>query len=130
MSFNVCGVCVCALSNSIMSDSLRPHGLQPARLLCPWDFTGKNTGVGCHFILQDLPDQGIKPTFLVSCMLNLFLFIEITGVFCVFTMLLHHFFFSPFLLSIGFLSFILLPALLDYIVTSCYIIGFLYIFTI
>ena len=35
-----------------MSDSLRPHGLQPKRLLCPWDFPGKNTGVGCHFLLQ------------------------------------------------------------------------------
>ena len=29
-----------------------PHGLQPTRLLCPWDFPGKNTGVGCHFLLQ------------------------------------------------------------------------------
>ena len=39
-----------------------PHGLLPARLLCPQDFPGKNTGVGCHFLLQgDLPDQGIKP---------------------------------------------------------------------
>ena len=35
-----------------MSDSLRPHGLQPTRFLCPWDFPGKNTGVGCHFLLQ------------------------------------------------------------------------------
>ena len=32
-----------------MSNSLWPHGLQPARLLCPWDFPGKNSGVGCHF---------------------------------------------------------------------------------
>ena len=31
---------------------LRPYGLQPTRLLCPWDFPGKNTGVGCHFLLQ------------------------------------------------------------------------------
>ena len=31
---------------------LRPHGLQPARLLCPWDSPGKNTGVGCHFPLH------------------------------------------------------------------------------
>ena len=31
---------------------LRHHGLQPTRLLCPWDFSGKNTGVGCHFLLQ------------------------------------------------------------------------------
>ena len=29
-----------------------PHGLQPTRLLCPWDFPGKDTGVGCHFLLQ------------------------------------------------------------------------------
>ena len=37
---------------SVMSDSLRPHGLWPTRLLCPWDSPGKNTGVGCHFLLQ------------------------------------------------------------------------------
>ena len=36
----------------LMSDSLRPHGLYPARLLFSWDFSGKNTGVGCHFLLQ------------------------------------------------------------------------------
>ena len=35
-----------------MSNSLWPHGLWPARLLCPWDFPGKNTGVLCHFLLQ------------------------------------------------------------------------------
>ena len=35
-----------------MSDSVRPHGLQPTRLLLPWDSPGKNTGVGCHFLLQ------------------------------------------------------------------------------
>ena len=34
-----------------MSDSLRPYELEPARLLHPWDFPGKNTGVGCHFLL-------------------------------------------------------------------------------
>ena len=32
------------LSRSVMSDSLQPHGLSPERLLCPWDFPGKNTG--------------------------------------------------------------------------------------
>ena len=35
-----------------MSDSVRPHGLQPTRLLRPWDSPGKNTGVCCHFLLQ------------------------------------------------------------------------------
>ena len=39
-------------SCSVVSDSSRPHGLQPTRLLCPWDFPGKSTGVGCHFLLQ------------------------------------------------------------------------------
>ena len=40
------------LSHSVVSDSLRPHRLYPARLLCPWDSPGKNTGVGCHSLLQ------------------------------------------------------------------------------
>ena len=40
------------LSCSVVSDSWRPHGLQPTRLLCPWDSPGKNTGVGCHVLLQ------------------------------------------------------------------------------
>ena len=37
-----------------MSDSLRPCGQRPARLLCPWDFSGKNTRVGSHFLLQEI----------------------------------------------------------------------------
>ena len=44
---------------------LRPLGLQPTRLLCPWDFPGKNTRVGCHFLLQGiLPTQGLNPHLL------------------------------------------------------------------
>ena len=35
-----------------MSDSSQPHGLQPTRLLCPWDFLGKSTGVGCHRLFR------------------------------------------------------------------------------
>ena len=35
-----------------MSDSVQPHRRQPTRLPCPWDSPGKNTGVGCHFLLQ------------------------------------------------------------------------------
>ena len=38
-------------SRSVMSDCLWPHGLQPTRLLHPWDFPGKSTGVGCHYLL-------------------------------------------------------------------------------
>ena len=41
-----------------MPDSLRPHGLQPTKLLCPY-FTGKDIGLGCHFLLQEIfPTQG------------------------------------------------------------------------
>ena len=39
-------------SRSVVSDSLRPHGLQPTRLLHPWDFPGKRTGLGCHCLLH------------------------------------------------------------------------------
>ena len=40
-------------SRSVVSDPQWPHGLQPSRLLCPWDFPGKSTGVGCHCLLRD-----------------------------------------------------------------------------
>ena len=36
-------------SRSVVSDSSLPHGLQPTRLLHPWDFPGRSTGVGCHW---------------------------------------------------------------------------------
>ena len=56
-------------SRSVVSDSLRPHGLQPTRLLGPWDFPGENTGVGCHFLLQGIcPTQGLSPHLL--CLLH------------------------------------------------------------
>ena len=45
------------VSCSVMSDSLKPHGLSPTRPLCPWGFAGKITGAGCHFF-----HQGIFPT--------------------------------------------------------------------
>ena len=45
--------------------TLRPHGLQPARLLCPWDSPSKNTGVGCHAFLQGIfSTQGLNPHLL------------------------------------------------------------------
>ena len=37
-----------------MSDSSRPRGLQPTRLLRPWDSPGKSTGVGCHCLLRNI----------------------------------------------------------------------------
>ena len=52
---------------SVLSNSLWPHGLWPARLHCPRNFPGKNTGAGCYFHLQvDLPDPGIEPVFPAS----------------------------------------------------------------
>ena len=49
-----------------MSDSLGPHGLHPARLLCPWDSPGKKTGVGSHSLLQGiLLTQASKPGLLL-----------------------------------------------------------------
>ena len=48
-----------------MSDSLRPNGLLPVRLLCQWDSPGKNTGVDCHVFLQWIfPTQGLNPRLL------------------------------------------------------------------
>jgi len=53
-------MCVC-VSCSAMSNSLQPHGLQPASLLCPWDSAGKNTGVGRHSLFQGIsPTQGLN----------------------------------------------------------------------
>ena len=47
-------ICACVLSHV--------HGLQPTRILCPWNFPGKNTRVGCHFLLQGIfLTQGSNP---------------------------------------------------------------------
>ena len=47
---------------SVVSDSLRRHGLQPTRLLSLWDFPGKSTGVGCRALLQGVfLTQGLSP---------------------------------------------------------------------
>ena len=48
-------------SHSVMSDSLRPHGLQPASLLYQWNSPGQNTGMGSHSLLQGIvPSQGLN----------------------------------------------------------------------
>ena len=53
--------CVCGL---VVSNSLPPHGLQPARLPCPRNSPGKNTGMGSHLTSPgDLSNPGIKPKF-------------------------------------------------------------------
>ena len=50
--------CCCLVPKSCLT-LLQPHGLWPARLLYPWDSPGKNTGVGCHFLLQGLELTGL-----------------------------------------------------------------------
>ena len=44
--------CCCCCVALVVSDSVQPHKQQPTRLPSPWDSPGKNTGVGCHFLLQ------------------------------------------------------------------------------
>ena len=57
-------VCVC-VNHSVVSDSLGPHELQPARLLCRWNSPVTNTGVDCHSLLQRIfPAQGSNPGLL------------------------------------------------------------------
>ena len=96
------GTVCCFVAKSCIT--LRPHGLYLTRLFCPWDFPGKNTGVGCHFLpqwlfpTQVLPYPRIKPTspalvcgfftmsrhrspdlfFCCCCFLNFILFLNFT----------------------------------------------------
>ena len=62
------GTCLCVslCTRSVMSSSFAtPQTEEPARLLCSWDFPGKNTGVSCHFLLQEIfSTQGSKPHLL------------------------------------------------------------------
>ena len=56
-------------SRSVVSDSSRPHRLQPTRLLSPWGFPCKSTGVGCHCLLLGICTRSHKETF-TSCLLE------------------------------------------------------------
>ena len=54
-----CCCCCCSVAHS--GPTLRPYGLQASRLLCLWNFPGKNMGAGCHFLLQGIfPSQGLN----------------------------------------------------------------------
>ena len=58
-NYEIASVWACMLSHSVMSSLC---GLQPARLLCSCEFSSKNAGVGCHFLLQGIsPTQGSNP---------------------------------------------------------------------
>ena len=56
---------------SVVSDSLQPHGYS-ARLLCPWGSPGKNTGVGCHFLLQGIFPTQVSNLGLLHCRQTLY----------------------------------------------------------
>ena len=59
--------CMCVVSHLVMPNPLWPQGLQHTRLLCLWNFPGKNTGMSCHFLLQGIfPTQGSN-----MCLLSL-----------------------------------------------------------
>ena len=60
-SSNIC--CCCLFTKSCLTLC---HPVEPARLLCPWNFPDKNTGVGCHLLLQGIvPTQGSNPHLLL-----------------------------------------------------------------
>ena len=65
------------LSPWVVSDSLRPRGLQPAKLLCPWDFPGKSPRVGCDFLLQGISWPRDQTS--ISCLAGGFLTTEPPG---------------------------------------------------
>ena len=52
LTFHTNQIGIGSISHSVVADSLQPHGLKTARLLCPWNFPGKKTRVGCHSLLQ------------------------------------------------------------------------------
>ena len=54
----------------VVSSCSQPHGLQPTRLLRPWDFPGKSTGVGCHCLLHNVISQMKKVMRYHSCISN------------------------------------------------------------
>ena len=54
-----CCCCYCYKVPSVMSNSVQLYGLQPTRLLHPWDFPGKSTGVGCHCLLCTGTEGGL-----------------------------------------------------------------------
>ena len=58
---------LCCKVTLVVSNSVRPHRRQPTRLPFPWDSPGKNTGVGCHFLLQCMKMKS-KSEVVQSCL--------------------------------------------------------------
>ena len=65
----------CVRACSDVYNSLRSYELMPTRLLCPWEFPGMDTGMGCHFLFQTIfPTQGSSPHLCISCIGRQFLY--------------------------------------------------------
>ena len=58
--------CCCRQVTSVVCDSVRPQRRQPTRLPRPWDSPGKNTGVGCHFLLQCMKVKSLSHVRLLA----------------------------------------------------------------
>ena len=71
--------CCCCYVTSVVSDPVRPYRRQPTRLPSPWDSPGKNTGVGCHFLLQYVIKLFQSPRSPES---KWHLWVKINGYFC------------------------------------------------
>ena len=71
-----------SVSCSVVSDSLRSHGLYPARFLCSWNSSGKNTGVGSHFLLQKNMKKNIYIYIYIHIYICVYVYICITESFC------------------------------------------------
>ena len=98
-------------SCSVMSDPQRPDGLQPSRLLRPWDFPGKSTGVGCHCLLWNVPL--VSPIFLKrSLVFSILLFSSISLHHSLFSGTLHSVGISPFFTSVSLCVVIIIPTTL------------------
>ena len=73
--------CLCLVTQSCLS-LCDPFGLKPTRVFCPWDFSGKNTGVGCHFLLWGIfSTQGSNPRLqgLLHCRWILYVMSHLSG---------------------------------------------------
>ena len=69
---SILGFCCCLVAQSSLTLG-DPMDCKPARPLCPWDFPGKSTGVGCHALLQGIfPTQGWNPNSIVDAQIKCF----------------------------------------------------------